>query len=697
MILINKRRVVEIFPASVTKLWNEWEIRVIVLLSLFFQIVLILFGNRRKYIARNWVRVIIWLTYLAADWIAAVSLGALSNLEGDIEDKSSELNNVLWAFWAPFLLLHLGGPDTITAYSQEDNELWLRHLLGLFVQFCVAFYIFLRSWKGKLLNILAIPIFVAGLIKYSERTWVLRSASSTHFRDSMLPRPDPGPNYAKFMDEFVLKKREGYNVSIRLGAEISKMISRSHPAAINNSIPDAAILQDAYYFFNTFKRLFADLILSFQDRRYSQSFFQNTSWEEAFKVIEIELGFMYDVLYTKAIVIYSRCGFLLRFISLSFTVSACIAFSVFVKHQYSVIDVIITFLLLVGGIILEMYAIIVLLSSDWTMLWLSQHKNPLADLIYRSISCCQFCFLFSSRKRWSNSMAQYNLIGFCIKDKPIKFLGVQKFFHIYQMLEEHHYKSFTVVSPDLKRLIFEQLLDKSRSASDIKACRQLCAHRGDQVLEEMDCFAKFGWSIEAEFDESILLWHIATDLCYYTDLNKNSISVKNTKCEACKLLSDYMLYLLVMCPFMLPDGIGQIRFQDSCAEARVFFQDKKPITNRIQASEKLLQVSTEILPSEVKGDRSKSVLFDACRLANSLQSLEREEQWQCEKKWGMISLVWVEMLCHAANQCRWNHHATQLRRGGELLTHVWLLMAHFGITEHFKISQGYARAELVVS
>ncbi|CBI36716.3 unnamed protein product, partial [Vitis vinifera] len=354
MILINKRRVVEIFPAS--KL------------------------GQSHYLAH----------LLAADWIAAVSLGALSNLEGDVEDKSSELNNVLLAFWAPFLLLHLGGPDTITSYSQEDNELWLRHLLGLFVQFCVAFYIFLRSWKGKLLNILAIPIFVAGLIKYSERTCVLRSASSTHIRDSMLPRPDPGPNYAKFMDEFVLKKREGYNVSIR----------RSHPAAINNSIPDAANLHDAYYFFNTFKRLFADLILSFQDRRYSQSFFQNTSWEEAFKVIEIELGFMYDVLYTKAIVIYSRCGFLLRFIR----------------------------------IILEIYAIIVLLSSDWTMLWLSQHKNPLADLIYLSISCCQFCFLFSSRKRWSNSMAQYNLIGFCIKDKPIKFLGVQKFFHVYQML-----------------------------------------------------------------------------------------------------------------------------------------------------------------------------------------------------------------------------------------------------------------------
>ena len=158
----------------------------------------------------------------------------------------------------------------------------------------------------------------------------------------------------------------------------------------------------------------------------------------------------------------------------------------------------------------------------------------------------------------------------------------------------------------------------------------------------------------------------------------------------------YMLYLLVMCPFMLPNRIGQFRFLDSCAEAMEFFQDRKYITDRIQASEKLLQLSTEILPLEMKGDRHKSAKFDACRLAKSLQSLETEEQWESEKKWEMMSHVRVEMLCYAANQCRWNYHAKQLKCGRELLNHVWLLMAHFGITGHFKISQGYARAELVV-
>lgn len=58
----------------------------------------------------------------------------------------------------------------------------------------------------------------------------------------------------------------------------------------------------------------------------------------------------------------------------------------------------------------------------------------------------------------------------------------------------------------------------------------------------------------------------------------------------------------------------------------------------------LLQVNTEIPPSKVKGDRSKSVLFDACRLAKSLQSLATAIEWDSAKKWELICRVWVEML-----------------------------------------------------
>lgn len=38
------------------------------------------------------------------------------------------------ALWAPILLLHLGGRDSITAFSIEDNELWKRFILTVVSQ-----------------------------------------------------------------------------------------------------------------------------------------------------------------------------------------------------------------------------------------------------------------------------------------------------------------------------------------------------------------------------------------------------------------------------------------------------------------------------------------------------------------------------------------------------------------------------------
>ncbi|KAG5051701.1 hypothetical protein JHK87_003899 [Glycine soja] len=65
-------------------------------------------------------------------------MGVISSNLGDYYySKGEQPNNVnpqLLAFWAPIFLIHLGGPDTITAYALEDNELWLRHFVGLLSQ-----------------------------------------------------------------------------------------------------------------------------------------------------------------------------------------------------------------------------------------------------------------------------------------------------------------------------------------------------------------------------------------------------------------------------------------------------------------------------------------------------------------------------------------------------------------------------------
>ncbi|CAM0883236.1 unnamed protein product [Alopecurus aequalis] len=151
-----------------------------------------------------------------------------------------------------------------------------------------------------------------------------------------------------------------------------------------------------------------------------------------------------------------------------------------------------------------------------------------------------------------------------------------------------------------------------------------------------------------------------------------------------------MLFLLIARPFMLTAGIGQIRFGDTCAEAKNFFAREMTRPDERAVARMVLEVNAEIAPRDVKGDRSKSVLFDACRLAKSLLEL------QPGKRWRLIRVVWVEMLCYAASKCRSNFHAKQLSNGGELLTVVWFLMTHLGMGEQYRIESGHARAKLIV-
>ncbi|CAI0428975.1 unnamed protein product [Linum tenue] len=65
-------------------------------------------------------------------------------------------------------------------------------------------------------------------------------------------------------------------------------------------------------------------------------------------------------------------------------------------------------------------------------------------------------------------------------------------------------------------------------------------------------------------------------------------------------------------------------------------------------------------------------------LAKELEKLEGE------RKWKVIAEVWVELLCYAAINCEKTAHAQQVSKGGELITYVWLMMAHFGLSMQFQ-------------
>lgn len=714
-------------PEHWKTLWDRWDLRAFIFLSLFLQTFLVLVAPLRKRTSRSWIIMPLWSAYLLADWAANFAVGLISSSVSNNGKDSKHIanNGDLLAFWAPFLLVHLGGPDTITAFALEDNELWLRHLFGLFFQCLAAVYVFIQSLPRNKLWIPTMLMFMTGIIKYSERTRSLYLASASSFRDSMLTEPDPGPNYAKLMDEYFSKKEARLPTRIEMLPEPDRVVKAANKVK-TDKLTDLQVVQYAFRYFETFKGLVVDLIFSFRERNQSRDFFLARSADDAFRVIEVELNFIYEVLYTKLPVVYDRVGYFCRTFSI---IAVIISFTLFYyeeKKGFEGFDVAVTYTLLIGAMTLDMIAIIMLIFSDWTVVALK--KSPDLDksssqskanrflswlLSFKTKRSTISCFGIPIRimhRRWGESMQTYNLIKYCLNKRSRRREQIYGYLGITGFLDEIWYVDRVRFTPELRDFIFEELKGKSEMADDLETAKEICSAKGEWVLriEGYSSSELLPFVVDVDYDESLLLWHIATELCYN---DKGDKAFNEDHRTFAKTISDYMIYLLVMQPNMMSAvaGIGQIRFRDTCAEATKFFNSgklelkepggRKRIPEQLQKDvcERILDVNTEVKPVTVKGDRSKSVLFDASILAKELKKLPlKKEDHEGKDKWFIMSKVWVELLSYAASHVRSDSHAQQLSKGGDLITIVWLLMAHFGLGDQFQINEGHARAKLIV-
>ncbi|XP_056171601.1 uncharacterized protein LOC115663140 [Syzygium oleosum] len=225
------------------------------------------------------------------------------------------------------LLLLLGGPDTITSYSLEDNELWLRHCLRLAVQTSATTYIIFMAWTSSYLSYHKSVIALVGIVKYGERVCALWMASNDKLKQSMLAPPDSSLNYPRF-PEYTLKKAEGYIIVVDTLIEIEE------PEGIPSTMIDPKEIVKAYDLLQIFKCLFVEWTFSYGERNISRSIFKDIHFKDAFRIVEIELGFLYDLLHTKATVLYTKWG-LLRSFTFSSTLLVLVLFSLAKKSHLS--------------------------------------------------------------------------------------------------------------------------------------------------------------------------------------------------------------------------------------------------------------------------------------------------------------------------------------------------------------------------
>ncbi|PWA98600.1 hypothetical protein CTI12_AA017230 [Artemisia annua] len=729
-------------------LWDTWQLRGAIILSLLLQTFLIIFGSSRKRTSSNWIITPLWLFYLLADWVASFAIGLIAKgkgnprelLTGKTDDGTIAAAKDLLVFWAPFLLLHLGGPDTITAFALEDNELWLRHLLGLVLQFSATMYVFIQSFiQNNMLWAPTMLMIMNGTIKYTERTISFYLASSNRFKRSMLANVDPGMNYIGLKEDNFEMKEEKLDTENEMIHDPERDVNMDK----KRDLTEIEVVQYAYDFFNMFKGLTVDLIFTRKTRNESREFFLNRTAKDAFKVVEVELNFLYEVLFTKFPVVYGLSGVCARIFSFLMVCTSIILFKIGDKSNFNIIDVKITYALLFGALTLDIIAMFMLLLSNKSIIFLSKLFKPgntwtriLNAIVIRKVSGIPEnpreeaqthvsepqTHVWPIRiftRRWSESIPTYNLIYYCMhprsrfKQYILENLGLTEFLDSYKYVKAKRYTT------KLRDFIFEELKSKSEAADDLDTATEINSSRGDRVLRSVD-----GWSgllphtLDGDFGQRILLWHIATDLCYSKELSdkvksKRHVSTNTDHREIAKLLSDYMMYLLVIKPTLMTtvNSIVQIQYWDLCANAKSNFGNEKAhevnVVRKPMQGTKESEVDWEHLNAcmkifscnelrlkNMKGDVTKSLLVYSIILANEVMKIEEEDNNL--DKWLMISKVWVDLLCYGASHSQAQMQTAQVSKGGDLITIVWMLMAHFGLGDQFQIDQHQERARRVV-
>ncbi|KAK3437839.1 hypothetical protein EUGRSUZ_C01199, partial [Eucalyptus grandis] len=578
-------------------------------------------GSHRKYTTGYLVRFIIWGAYLLLSYFATMALGKLTGVRTTTTEKPT-YQMVTEGMLAPLLLMQLGYQDGIAAYAVEDNRLGWRQIGSIGAKVGLVVWILIGSWDHSFLVLLLyFFLLVVGIMKSALWVWALQSVY------------------------------DGKSSIDTLDVGVEDMLKEASIQRVFEVIPDdkefdsAKHIMKAYYQFQLLKLQlgkwpYRPLVIS--PERISIPSYPP---DHTFTTTEIELNFMFDVLFTKAAVLYTKLGFTGLFISFFCLVSALCVFAMKFRSSFW-INMYVTYgyAMLIAVIFVELYHLMVLPFSDWAVVRMSMNlKTPLIRrlLPFLADRCMK-------QKRWSRSMGQLNLLDrhLLYKDwwKPVG--TVLDRFGKREIFRMHMLHSRLAIPSCLKTLVVQNMVEIEK-----KRLLQPFTERGNWTLETHGIQEKQGLSdsITMEFDKSIIIWHIATESLHLLEKEKSDA------CGGSKLLSDYMMYLLALHPYVFTPT-ANIMLEHACCTLRHFLRDQ----DCQEAISTLLSTDVDVInPPDCNDTMGITagwhVLLEVKKLVVDLRTMDN--------RWEIISNIWVEMLCYAAYNCQVYHHAELLRKG----------------------------------
>ncbi|CAN6358007.1 unnamed protein product [Urochloa humidicola] len=644
------------------KWWDVWQLRILVMGSLGFQWFLLLAAPMRNYTIPRWFRTCIWLAYITADALAIYALATLFNRHARASSSCDYAANKtsLEVLWAPLLLIYLGGREEITAYNIEDNELWTRHTVTLVSQVTVALYAFSKSWTShndRRLLLSAILLFIVGIISFCEKPWSLRRASINRLvaMSSLMKGERKSPSgwqwcFTELDDKYKCwrARRRGNAPILSQGDKVQMMLS------------DLSLYA-------------AKVTLEIRKKKGSGTEEEQQEILERLIVGEAKmkpwLRRAFGLIYTRANVIFTPAYLACHVLLVpSLYIAVITLFATSHKHEYHRADVKITYILLCFTSVIDVFGLLISESMYWLMS--SQAKIP---------ALCE-------------NLPGYNLIDSVLRTmrprtgpllRLAKRLGYKEGYFrqprdsLYRSVSDFITTELVSISSRVENADFSTYRNFTKGYWTLRpALREICRTR-TEIKRSLR---------SSPFDASVLLWHMATDLCFRCKPPEN-FNIRPAGAEVVRevcteAISNYMAYLLHFQPEMLMTGSRQHLFTEATKHmARILAKVDEGginIRHKLEDKQKLDDASLEKITEEAAklADDPPNVRYilihDACKLAKELMGIEDDTRWH------LMYRVWVGMLCYSASMCRGYLHAKSLGEGGEFLSYVWLIISLTG-------------------
>ncbi|KAF7011945.1 hypothetical protein CFC21_026191 [Triticum aestivum] len=664
--------------------------------------------------------------------------------------QSSAVKSSMYSIWAISLFLLYGSTDAMAASSLDDTRqsiliytyhtsLWYVYVVLLLLSVTSsdgAFHVSMSIDDSHLKGLLTCPViflhFIA-VLKSLQRVAVCVMASNSwklnkmvadymydeHTRGEFVPATMEGCHY--LVDWPLSKSKLGTSsFATVLTAEDDEVIDiekiwQCNDSSIGLELKYACL---SFSLFHLLRRRYFGLACCESKERAHDFVFKGLLSENAtdcnriFRVIEIELAFMYDCFFTKYAVIY-YASTAATFWSLASVI--CISLTAYTVATRLLIircdqdepllvntktEVVITLSLLACAALLELLQLL----HYWTAIWarvsyVCQFIRQQSVLDRRGCHCLMRLkelltkigvYCASDKHYWQHKLGQYSLLeSVSCNSNPSKkehrvinkfgefIYSAVRWFTLFDRAHMHRTSydaSVICMKPgkpielptEVKEAIVHSLehtdgkLTNGNSSLVSNGAEHLLWACGQDIYPNISRF--LGKENQTHL---IMTWHIATCYCEMTTM-KNLRSDDEEKLrphlDVATKLSKYCAYLVVSARKLLPGHrYDTLSVLDAVAvEATKFLKNSR---DRYEVMRNLAE--------------SEETIFEGgTKLGKQLEEIE-----DVTHRWKVLADFWAEMLLYLAPSDNVKEHIEELGNGGEFITHLWALLTHAGILE----------------